>query len=306
MSVPNKPFESINFYDNSQITIPKQNSQLPLYKRFQQQQTQRTNIQQPLNIQQTQSFIEQPSLIVSTSIMQQSQIPSVIPIQISPIIQQPIENQPFFEQSIITSQTNSWNDLQQVNVFPNIPIPTFVNPNEGNQIMRNFLNNIGVKSQSVEPIKRKMKEKDVMFYYKLKNKYKIETLKMVDKNIDIRQAVPYLTLRPIMCHNLTLVDLKDSEYIEIEGEDPNDTGETNKINIKIIRENENEKIFINHYWYNGSIKINNIVFGVGGLVKIFIDNEYECIYINVLDRTIIFEDKKFFFKRVDVTHLSFE
>ena len=30
------------------------------------------------------------------------------------------------------------------------------------------------------------------------------------------------------------------------------------------------------------------------------------LVINVLDRTIIFEDKKFFFKRVDVTHLSFE
>ena len=114
MSISNNPFESRNFYDNSQTIIPQQNTQIPLYKRFQQQQTQRTNIQQsPLIIQQTQSSIQQ--LPIST----------VIPIQIPTIMQQSIENQSFFEQSISITQTNQWNDLQQVNVFPNIPNPTF-------------------------------------------------------------------------------------------------------------------------------------------------------------------------------------
>lgn len=297
MSISNNPFESRNFYDNSQTIIPQQNTQIPLYKRFQQQQTQRTNIQQsPLIIQQTQSSIQQ--LPIST----------VIPIQIPTIMQQSIENQSFFEQSISITQTNQWNDLQQVNVFPNIPNPTFIKSNEGDQIMRNFLNNIGIETQTIKPIKRKKIEKDVIFHYKLQNKYNLEkqAMRMINKNIDLRQAVPYLTLRPIMYHKLTLIDLKDSEYIEIEGEDPNDTEETNKINIKIIREDINERIIINHYWYNGSNKINNIIFGVAGLAKIYIDNEYKFIYINILDRTIIFEDKKFYFKKVDVTRLKFE
>lgn len=306
MSVP-KTFQNINFYDNSQSTIIRQN-RIPLYKRFQeQQQIQRTNVQQPLVIQQSQSSIQQP-LIVTTSIMQQpqpqpqSQISSIIPMQMSSIMQQPIENRTFFRQPIIIQQTKPWNDLQQVNVFPNIPIQTYVNSTEGDQNMRKFLNIIGVK-QSVEPIKRKKEEKCIPFYYNLEKEY--ERKEIMD-NIYNSDIISYTTPIKELDHVITLTDFKDSEYIEISGEDIFDLNVTNNIEIKIIRNKGNERIIIHHHWYNGSIKIKRITFGVRGIVKIEIDNEYECIYVNVIERIILFEDKKFKFKKVNVIHLKLE
>ena len=109
MSKPNKSFENRNFFNNFQPIITYQNPQIPIYIRFQQQQQQRTNVQ----------------------------------------------------------QTQTWNDLQQVNVFPNIPFQTYINSTEGDQNMRKFLNTIGVLPQTVKPIKRKKEEKCIPFYYNL-------------------------------------------------------------------------------------------------------------------------------------------
>lgn len=307
MSVPTNSFQNINSYDNSQPTITYQN-RIPLYIRFQQQQTQqqfqRMNVQQPLVIQQSRSSIQQQPLNVSTSIMQQSQpqISTIIPMQMPSIIQQPIENHLFFRQPVVIQQTNSWNDLQQVNVFPNIPIQTYVNSTEGDQNMRKFLNTIGVK-QSVEPIKRKKEEKCISFYYNLEKEY--ERKEIMD-NIYNSDIISYTTPIKELDHIISLTDFKDSEYIEISGEDISDLSVTSNIEIKIIRNKGNERMIIHHHWYNGSIKIKRITFGVGGIVKIEIDNEYECIYVNVIERIILFEDKKFKFKKVNVIHFKLE
>lgn len=285
MSVPTKTFQNINFYNNSQSTIIHQN-RIPLYIQFQQQQLQRMNVQEPLIIQQSQSSDQQESLNVSTSIMQQ-----------------PIENHSFFKQPVIIQQTNPWNDLQQVNVFPNIPIQTYVKPNEGDQNMRKFLNTIGIISQTVKPIKRKKEEKNIPFYYNFENEY--ERKEIMD-NIYNSDIISYTTPIKELDHIISLTDFKDSEYIEIIGEDLKDLNITNNIEIKIIRNKGNERIIIHHHWYNGSIKIKRITFGVRGLVKIEIDNEYECIYINVIEKIILFEDKKFKFKKVNVIHFKLE
>ena len=209
MSVPTKTFQNINFYNNSQSTIIHQN-RIPLYIQFQQQQLQRMNVQEPLIIQQSQSSNQQESLNVSTSIIQQPQSQSQS--QISSIIQQPIENHSFFKQPVIIQQTNPWNDLQQVNVFPNIPIPTYVKSNEGDQNMRKFLNTIGIISQTVEPIKRKKEEKNIPFYYNFENEY--ERKEIMD-NIYNSDIISYTTPIKELDHIITLTDFKDSEYIEI-------------------------------------------------------------------------------------------
>lgn len=298
MSIPTNSFQGINLFNNSQPVLTHQNAQMPMYMGFQHQEMQRQNVRQPLVIQQTRSSIQQTPLIVQTSMMQQPQIRPVIPIQMSSIMQQPVENRSFFGQS-----TRPWNDLQQVNVFPNMPFPTYVNLNKGDQIMRKFLNTIGVVSQSVEPVKRRKEEKCIPFYYNVGDEY---GRKEAMDNICNSDIISYMTPTKEMDHTLSMLDFKDSEYIEIVAEDPMDLSVASKIEIKIVRNKGNERIIIHHHWYNGSVKIKRITFGIRGLVKIEIDNEYECIYVNVIDKTIVFEDKKFKFKRVNVTHLKLE